>query len=234
MFVNEKLTTILHFVVTITSSGFPLTVSSSLQPARPAGRAPWFRKLLFVALSGIVAAYAFHAFTEQRRKNVLRMSRASGEITGSVSDVSTVYGPSGLALPRFVTLKSAKVNVRRGPSSDHAVAWVFQRKGLPVEITAEFENWRRIRDSDGQEGWILQQMLSGKRNAVAMPLGEQKTVSLHEDPDTASSVVAQMSQGAMGDIEDCDGQWCRLNAAGYEGYIDQSRVWGAYPGEVVD
>ena len=64
-----------------------------------------------------------------------------------------------------MSLKAEKVNVRRGPSSDHPVAWVFQRKGLPVEIVAEFENWRRIRNSDGEEGWILQNMLAGKRTA---------------------------------------------------------------------
>src|ERR1700761_9209756 len=70
---------------------------------------------------------------------------------------------SGLPVPRFVSLKSDHVNVRGGPNKDQDVAWVYTRPGLPVEITAEYENWRRIRDSDGAEGWVYHSLLSGKR-----------------------------------------------------------------------
>ena len=71
-------------------------------------------------------------------------------------------GPaSGLPLPRFVSLKADRVNVRIGPAKTHEVKWVYQRAGLPVEITAEFENWRRIRDADGTEGWVYHSLLSG-------------------------------------------------------------------------
>ena len=75
------------------------------------------------------------------------IAKAAADVTGSTEPIDKVVGPSGLPLPRFVSLKADKINVRRGPSSEHQVAWVYQRKGLPVEITAEFENWRRIRDS---------------------------------------------------------------------------------------
>ena len=75
-------------------------------------------------------------------------------------------GPaSGLPVPRFVSLKSDRVNVRGGPTKDHDVAWVYTRAGMPVEITAEFENWRRIRDWEGAEGWVYHSLLSGRRTA---------------------------------------------------------------------
>ena len=86
-------------------------------------------------------------------------SASDPTVTASISSEKASLGASGLPVPRFVSLKAEKVNVRRGPSSDHPVAWVFQRKGLPVEIVAEFENWRRVRDSEGEEGWILQACL---------------------------------------------------------------------------
>ena len=70
---------------------------------------------------------------------------------------------SGLPIPRYVSLKSDHVNVRAGPTKDNDVAWVYTRSGLPVEITAEFENWRRVRDSEGSEGWVYHSLLSGKR-----------------------------------------------------------------------
>ena len=76
---------------------------------------------------------------------------------------------SGLPVPRFVSLKADRVNVRGGPDKDHDVTFIYTRVGWPVEITAEFENWRRIRDSDGAEGWVYHSMLSGKRTAAVEP-----------------------------------------------------------------
>ena len=154
--------------------------------------------------------------------------------TGAIDMAPKILGPSGLPLPRFVSLKADKVNVRKGPSSDHKVAWVFERKGMPVEITAEFENWRRIRDSDGQEGWILQNMLSGKRMAAVAPWKPGNVIGLHAGTTAESSLVARIESGVVGEIESCSGDWCQVVMAGFEGYMAQDMIWGAYPGEAVD
>jgi SH3-like domain-containing protein len=84
-------------------------------------------------------------------------------------------GPSsGLPVPRFVSLKSDRVHVRGGPSRDHDIAWLFTRAGLPVEVTAEYDNWRRIRDWEGAEGWVYHTLLSGKRTALVAARPKQK------------------------------------------------------------
>jgi SH3-like domain-containing protein len=158
----------------------------------------------------------------------------AGDTTASLDQAPTELGPSGFAIPRFLTLKANKVNVRTGPSSDHAVAWVFQRKGMPVEVTAEFENWRKIRDSEGQEGWILQQMLSGRRFAMAPDWSKDKFVALHDDETARSGLVAKLSPGAIAQIDSCTGQWCYLTTDDYAGYALQTELWGVYPGEIVD
>ena len=89
---------------------------------------------------------------------------------GSASAQDAGVGPvTKLPMPRFVSLKADSVNLREGPNRDHPVKWIFKRAGLPVEITAEFEQWRRIRDSDGTEGWVLQNLLSGRRTALVAP-----------------------------------------------------------------
>ena len=161
--------------------------------------------------------------------------REPGEITASVDAAPQNAGSvTGLPLPRFVSLKADKVNVRRGPSSDHPVAFVFQRKGLPVEITAEFENWRKIRDSDGAEGWILQSMLSGRRNAYVARWANGKMLDLHVAPAPRSGVAARLSPGVLAAIDKCDGQWCEISASGHDGYAEQAKLWGVYPGEIVD
>ena len=184
-----------------------------------------------IACIGIAAA-AGGLFFGKRGESLANV--APGEITASVSQPARVLGPSGLPIPRFVSLKAEKVNVRRGPSSDHAVAWVFQRKGLPVEIVAEFETWRRIRDSDGEEGWILQNMLSGRRTAVMAPWKSDESIPLYDRPSPTGGIVAKLSSGVLGDVSSCTGEWCEVTAGGYGGYVEQSQIWGVYPGETVD
>lgn len=158
----------------------------------------------------------------------------TGETTASIAAAEKSLGPSGLAIPRFVSLKAEKVNVRRGPSSDHPVAWVFNRKGMPVEIVAEFENWRRIRDSEGEEGWILQNMLTGKRTAMVAPWRQGQTMPLYGQADTRAALVAKVASGVVAEVESCSGEWCEISANGYDGWIEQSMLWGVYPGEAVN
>src|SRR5512140_1911111 len=109
-------------------------------------------------------------------------ARAAGDIaTGSVS---------GLPIPRFVSLKSDRVNVRAGPNKDQDVRWVYTRAGMPVEVTAEFENWRRIRDWEGAEGWVYHSLLSGRRSAVVVPTLKDDLVPLYESANAQSAIVA--------------------------------------------
>ena len=145
-----------------------------------------------------------------------------------------VGSTTGLPLPRFVSLKSDRVNLREGPSKDHRAKWIYEKAGLPVEITAEFETWRRIRDSEGAEGWVLHNLLSGRRTGIIAPWGGDKPVPLRAKPDTTSPLVAQMMPNVVASIKSCDGQWCRLVGDGFDGFIQQQQPWGVYPDEKVE
>jgi SH3-like domain-containing protein len=138
-----------------------------------------------------------------------------------------------LPLPRFVSLKAERVNVRRGPSSDHQISWVFTKKGLPVEIVAEFEQWRRIRDSEGAEGWVFHSMLTGKRTAMVAPWKKNRSIPLRAAAEHNAATVALARPGVIADIDTCNGNWCELTAGGYQGYVEQSMLWGVYPGEQI-
>ena len=151
---------------------------------------------------------------------------AAGEIAaGSVS---------GLPIPRFVSLKSDRVNVRAGPNKDQDVRWVYTKAGMPVEITAEFENWRRIRDWEGAEGWVYHSLLSGKRTAVVSPSQASNLIPLLQSPDAKAAEAAKLQPGVMGSIKSCDGQWCLFAGKNFSGYVLQDRLWGAYPNEKVE
>ena len=136
---------------------------------------------------------------------------------------------SGLALPRYVSLKSDHVNLREGPSKEHRTAWVFQRAGLPVEVTAEAETWYRIRDSEGAEGWVLHSLLSGRRTALVAPWKKGEEFPLFSAARDSSEVVAKLQSGVIANLASCDGTWCRVRGPGFDGWIQQTNLWGVYP-----
>ena len=144
-------------------------------------------------------------------------------------------GPAtGLAIPRYVSLKSDRVNLREGPSKDHRTSWVFQRAGLPVEITAEFDTWRKIRDSDGSEGWVLHSLLSGRRTALVAPWKKAVVLPLLASGAADARLVANLQPGVIANVKRCDGTWCRVWGEGFEGYMKQTDLWGVYPDEKID
>ena len=144
-------------------------------------------------------------------------------------------GPaSGLPIPRFVSLKADKVNMHVGPAKDHEVKWRYQRAGLPVEIIGEYENWRRIRDSDGTEGWVYHSLLSGRRTGAVALRAKDELFPLRAKPDAESAVVAQLQTGVLGTVKRCNGGWCRLIGEGFDGWIPQEKLWGVYPNEPVN
>jgi SH3-like domain-containing protein len=141
---------------------------------------------------------------------------------------------NGLPLPRFVSLKSDKVNVRRGPSTDQAIVWVFSRAGLPVEVIAESENWRRVRDSEGADGWVFHSLLSSRRTVLITPWSKgEASVPLYASRSTGSRAVAALQAGVLGNVLNCDGEWCELSVEDYSGYVEQDKLWGVYRGEEV-
>ena len=141
---------------------------------------------------------------------------------------------SGLPVPRYVSLKSDHVNVRAGPTKDNDVAWVYTRSGLPVEITAEFENWRRVRDSEGAEGWVYHSLLSGRRTAVITMKNKDDLATLYDRADPASSVAARLQAGVVAQVKKCVAGRCHIAGTGFDGWIEQQRLWGVYADEKVE
>jgi SH3-like domain-containing protein len=147
---------------------------------------------------------------------------------------AAVEGKTSLPVPRFVSLKSDKVNVRKGPSTDQSIVWVFSRAGLPVEVIAESENWRRVRDSEGADGWVFHSLLSARRTVLITPWSkDQASVPLYGSASTSSRAVAELQSGVLGNVLTCDGTWCELSVDDYSGYVQQDQLWGVYKGEEI-
>ena len=138
-------------------------------------------------------------------------------------------GPeTNLPLPRFVSLRAEKANVRRGPSLSHKIDWIFQRKGMPLELTAEFGHWRRVRDSDGAGGWVHFRLLSGVRTVIV----EQDLLALHSRPDPASQINAYAEAGVIAHLGKCNETMCIISAGGSRGWAEKKALWGVRPDEI--
>lgn len=156
------------------------------------------------------------------------ISASSGENAGRKTGTVT-----GLPVPRFVSLKASEVNARVGPGAEYRIAWVFKRAGLPVEVLAEYETWRQVRDSEGGTGWIAAALLSARRTAVVAPWAKQGGALPLLASRRGTSEAARIEPGAIVDILSCDGETCEVYAGNRKGWLPQKNLWGVYPGEAV-
>jgi SH3-like domain-containing protein len=147
---------------------------------------------------------------------------------------STAVRGTGLPLPRFASLKSSKVNARIGPGENYEVAFVYVRAGLPIEITQEFDNWRKIRDAEGSEAWVFHSLLSGRRTVIVAPWEKEGDIAVRSEASEGSRVVAYLQPGVVAEVTECTGSWCHLRDQRFDGWVGQDRLWGVYPSETLD
>ena len=156
---------------------------------------------------------------------------------GTVTEAKTLRdnrilpNSTGRPLPRFVSLRATVVNLRTGPGVRYPVDWVYEKKYLPLEVIAEFETWRKVRDVHGTQGWIHQSMLSSRRMFIII----SKMQTLRNKDDTKSTAVAKLATNVIGELERCPGSsgWCEVSAGGYKGWLRRVDFWGVYAQEII-
>ena len=176
--------------------------------------------------------------TDTRRRALSKAGRAiGGAMSAFVLLLLAAQEPAaaadedvGLKVPRFVSLHADRVNLRTGPGQQYPIEWVLTRKDMPVEVIAQFEHWRRIRDWEGTAGWVQEHMVTGRRTMIVGKGGER---ALRQDPDPASAVVARAAPGVVARLLECRGAWCRVETDNLSGWMRRSDMWGVYPDEAV-
>ena len=142
-----------------------------------------------------------------------------------------------LPIPRFVSLGTSEANLRTGPGQRYPIEWVYVREGLPIEVVAEFDTWRRVRDWEGVEGWVHQRLLSGRRTVIQISDGIE---TLYAEPTVDSTPVARVEPGVIADLLACPapsegvGDWCFLSVDGQRGWMPRAVLWGVYTAEAVE
>jgi SH3-like domain-containing protein len=144
-------------------------------------------------------------------------------------EAKAVAGGTEVPLPRFASLHADKVNLRAGPGDRYPIEWVYLRKDWPVEVGAQFDHWRRVRDWEGTEGWVHEKMVTARREVIVT--GGVR--GLRNAPDHGAALVARAEPGVMAKLDQCNGGWCRIVAGDVTGWVERSNIWGVYPNETL-
>ena len=137
---------------------------------------------------------------------------------------------TNLPIPRYVSLKVEEANARRGPSLSHKIDWIYKRQNMPLEIYAEYENWRRVRDFEGLGGWVHYTLLSGIRYVLV----KSELLEMRLLPSMDAQVIAKVPQHNIATLDKCNKDWCRINDDGYKGWVPKNEIWGVYEDELKD
>lgn len=151
-------------------------------------------------------------------------------VPGALAGTAELGQVTNLPIPRYVSLRSSKINVRRGPGLDYKKDWVFRRAGLPVRVIDEYGDWRRIVDHDDAGGWVYHAMITGRRTVLIT--GDR--VMLRTAPAETASARAIAEQGVVARLLACERHWCEIEAEGHDGWVPKLAIWGVDPDEIFE
>jgi SH3-like domain-containing protein len=127
-------------------------------------------------------------------------------------------------VPYWAAIRAEQVNMRKGPSLNYPIDWVYRRPGLPVKVVRVMQGWRLIQDPDGTQGWVAGRLLTLERGAIVVGA---EIAPIREEPDDQSELMWSAEPGVVGRLGDCREGWCEIDVEGRAGWIAQERIWGA-------
>ena len=150
-------------------------------------------------------------------------------VLGRSFALAPIQGDKPLPMPRFVSLRSDRINLRDGPGRNYPILWVLTRKDMPVEIVRQFDDWRMIEDWQGTRGWVQQRMVIARREVIVTGAIQP----LYASPNRGAALVARAEPGVVAQLLQCETGWCRIEADGIAGWVEKNEVWGVFPNEIV-
>lgn len=167
-----------------------------------------------------------------RRLGVIALVLGAGMAAGAAGTMPDGRPtPTGLAVPRWVSLKSSEVRARQGPGLDYRILWEYRAAGLPVQVIAETREWRKICDPEGAVAWIHRSVASGRRGAFNATEDE---IPIRTRPDDEAAIKARFSGRSLISLDDCEDGWCRVRAGKLRGWVKADSVFGAADAALCD
>ena len=132
--------------------------------------------------------------------------------------------------PYWGSLSAGQARMRTGPGRTYPANWLYQRQGLPVQVIEVYPGWRKVRDPDGTEGWMIGNLVSDQRAGMI----KGTVAALRDSPNPGAKIVWRAEPGVVGRIDKCGGGWCRIDVHGRGGYVEATHLWGVDPGETIN
>jgi len=191
----------------------------------------FFCKYQYALLGGVILLFALFAPAPVfSHGHVFPHVMAQAEITDKRK-----MAASGLAVPRFVSIKARKANMRRGPGKQYPVIWQFRKRDLPIEIIGEHGQWREVRDADGIKGWMHVSILYGARHVIVR---HKQPIALRHKARPTARILALLQPGVIAQLKKCKASWCEIkltqDKSKYKGWVRREGLWGVYPFEFRD
>ncbi|MBC6445109.1 MAG: hypothetical protein GDA50_06735 [Alphaproteobacteria bacterium GM202ARS2] len=189
------------------------------------------RLLVVVGVCGFAltdtAVFSYsHAYAQDKKINKsLKKNNKEGRKTKKTKKTKSKSGK-----PYFASLRQKDVSMRSGPGVRYPVQWVYTRASIPLEVLAHYKEWRRVRDWDGESGWVKAQFLAKTRFVVVT----DATRALYQKPSVDSSVVAKIQQGVFAQLQRCQRSWCLVTADEHKGWLRRHEFWGTHPDERIE
>lgn len=126
----------------------------------------------------------------------------------------------------FRSLSKDTVHMRYGPSKDHPIKWIFNKKGIPVEKLATFDQWHKVRDFTGEEGWIHKSLLSSKPYGIVHTNQEKTYILMRKKAKKESVALLRIEEGTLLRVKECDSIFCKVSVSSHSGYVEKKYIWG--------
>ena len=133
-----------------------------------------------------------------------------------------------LEIPRFVSRKSNEINLRVGPSINYPINIKYIKKNLPIEVIDEFKYWRKVRDYEGNTGWIKKGLLQGDRYVIT-GIKNNDTLIFNRPNGKEIGIIKRNN---ILKLEKCLKTWCYISHQNINGWLSKVDIWGVYQEEI--
>lgn len=130
-------------------------------------------------------------------------------------------GAKAVAAERFVSLKSSEINMRVGPGIEYPINWVFMASNLPMQLVAEFGQWRKLRFIDNTEGWVHKNMISYKNTAIVV-----SNIAVLYKYESKSQPVARIEKNVIVRVLKHHKNWVKVSVCRLTGWMLKDDLWG--------
>lgn len=129
---------------------------------------------------------------------------------------------AGTASAKRLSVAVDKANVRSGPGTNNEILWSVG-KYYPVDIIKKSGNWYKIRDFEGDIGWIYRTLL--KKIPAVIIKGDR--VNVRKGSGTSFKILFQAEKGVSFKLLKRKKKWLKVkHADGDVGWLHKNLVWG--------